>query len=342
LGSLSDRWGRKPILLISLLGAGLDYLFMAYAPTMSLLFVGRIISGLTGASMAVASSYMADISTDENRSANFGLIGAAWGIGFITGPLIGGLLGSAGAQAPFLAAAGMNILNFTLGLFFLPESLSSDQRRPLDYRKMNPLTSILKILRPSPILIFVIIYFLLFLAGNVHPVNWTLYTQTKFLWTTWEVGVSLSFVGIMIAVVQGGLTRVLIPRLGENRAINFGLVIYVVSFFLYSIASAGWMMYPITALFSLSGLTMPAMQSRMARHVAANEQGELQGSLVSLGSLASIFAPLIYTPLFVWATQPHSPWPFSGIAYLTAGIICVGALVLRLNSPAEESSNAVN
>jgi DHA1 family tetracycline resistance protein-like MFS transporter len=328
LGSLSDRFGRKLILLISLLGAAVDYVFMAFAPTLTLLFVGRIISGLTGASMTVASAYMADISTERNRSANFGMIGAAWGIGFILGPMIGGLLSALGTTAPFLAAALLNLLNFIFGLFVLPESLPLEARRKIEMQKLNPFTSLMKVLRPSPILSLVWIYFLLFLAGQVHPSNWTLYTQTKFGWTSWQVGLSLSFVGVTIAFSQGYLTRLIIPRLGESRSMAMGILVSTISFALFGIAPQGWMMYAILLLFSLSGVTMPALQSTVARHVPANEQGELQGSLVSLGSVSSILGPLLFTYLFVHFTKPSAPVYFPGAAYVGASAICLLTLIL--------------
>ena len=330
LGSLSDRYGRRSILLISLLGAALDYLFMAFAPSMPLLFLGRVLSGLTGASMTVASSYMADISTDKNRSANFGMIGAGWGLGFIAGPLIGGLLGGLGPRAPFLAAAVLNCLNFLYGLLVLPESLSQDKRRHVQWRSLNPFRSVIRILKPSPFVALIWIYFLVFLAGQIHPVNWTLYTQTKFHWTSWQVGLSLSFVGVMIAVAQGGLTRVIVPRLGEDRSLTLGLLIYAVSFALFGFAREGWMMYPIVMLFSVSGITMPSLQSILARHTPADRHGELQGSLVSIGSLSCIIAPLLFTRIFVFFTRPDAPVYFPGAAYLGAAVICMFTTAVRL------------
>lgn len=329
LGSLSDRYGRKPILLISLLGAALDYVFMAFAPTLPLLFIGRLISGLTGASMTVASSYMADISDDRTRSANFGMIGAGWGIGFILGPLIGGLLSTAGPTAPFLASAGLNLVNFLFGVFVLPESLPQEMRRNVELKKLNPFRSLVKILRPSPFSTLVYVYFLLFLAGNVHPVNWTLYTQTKFGWSAWEVGLSLSFVGIMIAIAQGGLTRIIIPKLGEERSLRYGIIVNGLAFFLFGVATRGWMMIPIVAFMSLSGVAMPALQSIVAKHVPPNEQGELQGSLVSVGSLATILSPLFFTSLFVHFTDEAGIY-FPGAAYIGAAFICLIAWILQI------------
>ncbi len=330
LGTLSDRHGRRPILLGSLLGAALDYLFMAFAPTLPLLFVGRAISGLTGASMTVASSYMADISDEKTRSANFGMIGAGWGLGFIVGPLTGGLLAGLGPTAPFIAAALLNGINFLYGLFLLPESLPPERRRRIETRNLNPVGSILRVLRPSAFSVFVWIYFFVMLAGQIHPVNWTLYTQTKFGWTSWQVGLSLSFVGVMIAVAQGGLTRVIVPRLGEGLSLTLGLSIYAVTFAAFALATRGWMMYAIVVFFSLSGITMPSLQSILARHVPPGRQGELQGSLVSLSSAASICAPILYTGLFVRFTGPDAPVYFPGAAYLGASAICVATLAARL------------
>lgn len=336
LGSLSDRYGRRPILLVSLLFAGLDYIFMAFAPTLALLYVGRIISGLTGASMTVASSYLADVSDDSNRGANFGLMGAAWGVGFILGPMIGGSVAGLGAKAPFLVAAALNLLNFAYGLLVLPESLDNAHRRNIQLKNLNPLASILKVLKPSPISILVWIFFLLFLAGQVHPVNWTLYTQTKFSWTTFQVGLSLSFVGIVMAVGNVVLTRKLIPALGEPRALTFGLCINAASFLLFGIATQGWMMYAILVFFAFACVTVPALQSMMVKHIPANQQGEFQGSLVSLGSLACVVAPIVFTALFTHFTRPGTAYPVAGAAYIGAAVICVGTLGLWLYQEPKE------
>ncbi|MBI5201067.1 MAG: TCR/Tet family MFS transporter [Elusimicrobia bacterium] len=334
LGSLSDRFGRRPILLSSLLGAAVDYQFMAFAPTLPLLFVGRVISGLTGATLTVASSYMADISDHDSRAGNFAMIGAAWGLGFIFGPLLGGVLGTFGPRAPFVASAILNAANFLYGLLVLPESLPPSKRRQVKWKQLNPLASVLRILQPSDFVVFVWIYFLVFLAGQVHPVNWTLYTETKFHWTARQVGVSLSFVGLMMAIAQTQLTKRLVRKLGDRSALTLGLSVYAISFLLFSLASRGWMMYAIVVFFSLAGVTIPAIQSVIGRHTPPDRQGEVQGSLVSLASLASLLAPLVFTKLFVHFTRPDAAVYFPGAAYAGASLICVGALALRLATSA--------
>ena len=328
LGVLSDCYGRRVILLTSLMGAVIDYIFMAFAPTLGLLYLGRIISGLTGASMAVAFSYMADISDEQTRPGNFGLISAAWGVGFIIGPLIGGMVGIYGSAAPFLVSAALNLFNFMFGLIVLPESLPKEQRRPIVWHHFNPLVLIIRAFKMSSIVRLILIYFLLFLAMNVHMVNWALYTQIKFNWTASEIGFSLAFLGLMIALVQGVLSKTIINRLGLRRALTTGILAYIFSFLLFGLANKNWMMYPIIALFSLSGIALPALQSMLAAVIPPNEQGELQGILVSFASIAAIIAPIIFSTLFILFTEPKGPAYFPGAAYEGAAIICCIALLI--------------
>lgn len=327
LGTLSDKYGRRPILLVSLLGAGLDFLLMAWAPTLAILFLGRLISGLTGAGMTVASSYMADISDDANRSANFGMIGAAFGMGFIIGPVLGGLCASYGHSAPFIVAAALNLLNFGFGLCVLPESLPVEKRRHISWARMNPFSSLAQVLRPSPILILVVCYMLIHLAGQAHPSIWTLYTQHKFSWNNMQVSASLSFVGVVIALSQGLLTRVLIPRFGEQRSLIIGMWFYIVAFAMFAFATQGWMMYAIMVIFAVSGVCNPALQSLISKDISASEQGELQGSLISIASLMAIIGPLFYTSIFATFSDRSEHLYFPGVAYASASGICVLALV---------------
>lgn len=328
LGALSDRFGRKPILLGSLLGAAIDYLLMGFAPTFTLLLIGRIIAGLTGASMTVASSYIIDISNPTERTKRFGYIGAVWGLGFIAGPLLGSALHWIGPQTPFLVAAFLNFLNFIFGLGVLPESLSVRDRRPLSWPLLNPFRSIIGLLRPSAKSFYVWIYFLLFLAGQVFPVNWTLYTQTKFGWTQLQLGFSLSMIGVVIALSQASLVGLLTRRLGETRAITLGLFFQALTFFLFAVASEPWMIFAIIVLFALTGPAGPALQTLISHNTPPNEQGELQGQLVSLGSLSSVIAPVFSTPLFAYFSTRTSVVYFPGIVFFVSSLISFGAFLL--------------
>jgi DHA1 family tetracycline resistance protein-like MFS transporter len=327
LGSLSDKFGRRPVLLVSLLGSGLDYLLMAFAPNMLILFLGRIMSGLTGANQTVASSYIADISTNENRAANFGMIGAAFGIGFVAGPAIGGFVGSFGHHWPFIIAAILTIANFLFGLFILPESLPVEKRRDLDIARLNPIRSLTSIiLRPS-LSVFVIIYFLTNLAGQVHPSIWTLYTTYKFQWTSLQVGMSLAMVGIAFGLGQGVATQIITPRIGEENSVKYGTLLLSISYLLYALATKGWMIYPIISLMVVCGVTMPSLQSLMTKGIPSEEQGELQGSLVSIMSLTSIIGPLLYTHLFSAYTKIDEP-SYPGAPYVAASVVSLICLAL--------------
>lgn len=328
LGSLSDRYGRRHVLLVSLLGAGIDYLIMAFAPTLTVLFVGRVISGLSGASMTVASSYMVDISDETSRSKNFGLIGAAWGLGFIIGPVIGGIFQYFGPSGPFLAAALMNLANFAFAWFLLPESIHPKNARPMTLASINPFLSLIKILKPSTKATYVWIYFIAYFASQVHAVNWTLYTQLKFGWTPLQVGISLAFFGITNAATQILLPRYLVPLIGEYRIFIFSLIMSSVSFILIGLSSTTWQLYGVMVLFAFSAMTFPALQSIISRDTPANEQGELQGSLISLGSLTAVLAPFVFTFIFARFSDSKAAFYYPGAAYIAAGGLCVTAALI--------------
>lgn len=326
LGSLSDRFGRRSILLVSLLGAAIDYLFMAFAPTLLLLFIGRIISGLTGASMTVASSYMADISDDSNRSKNFGLIGAGFALGFIVGPVLGGIFQQLGPNGPFLMAALLNLLNFIFGYFVLPESLPKEHRRPLRLRGINPFYSLVKILKPSPVAAYIWAYFLLFFSGQVHPVNWTLYTENRFGWTAWEVGLSLAAVGVCNAATQALLPRYMVPKMGEARSFIVGAIFASLGFLMFGSITEGWMSYPVILFFSISAVAYPSLQSIISKSVEPSRQGELQGSMISLASMSAILAPFFFSRIFVEFSDRSKTY-VPGAAYYAASLICFCALM---------------
>lgn len=322
LGAISDRYGRRPVLLVSLAVAAADYVLMAFAPTLPILFAGRVLSGLTGANITVAMAYIADVSNDENRSANFGLVGAAFGLGFIIGPAIGGLLGHMGGpELPFLVAAGINGLNFLWGLFVLPESLPPSTSRSFNWKQLNPLQSLIKVLQLPGILALLVVHFLFQFAGQTHPSIWTLYTEHRYGWSSAEVGLSLAFVGVLAALSQAVFTRWIIPKIGEYRAVYWSCFGFAAEFILLGFANAGWMMYAIFAAFCVFWVSGPALQSLITKDVPPEVQGEMQGSLVSLTSLAAIVTPLIVTQLFSHFTRPETYIP--GAPYFFGGAICV-------------------
>ena len=328
VGGLSDRFGRRPVLLASLLGLGCDYIFLALAPTIAWLFVGRIIAGITGASFTTATAYIADVSTPEKRAQNFGLVGAAFGLGFIIGPVLGGLLGDYGARVPFVAAAVLSFCNFLYGCFLVPESLPASQRRPFEWRRANAVASLLRLGKYPQIVGLVVALVLLYLAGSATQSVWTFYSILKFHWGKKLIGYSLGAIGVGALIVQGGLVRVLIPKLGARRAVTLGLLFYVASFVLFAFASQGWMMFAITGLYCLGGLAGPALQGSISGQVPPSEQGELQGALTSLISATGIVGPLLMTTLFAWFTRPGAPLRFPGMPFLTgAGLTLVALLV---------------
>ena len=328
LGGLSDRYGRRPVLLFALLGLALDYLFLSFAPTLAWLFIGRAISGITGASITTATAYIADISTKENRAQNFGMIGAAFGLGFIIGPVLGGLLGTYGARVPFMVAAALTFINCLYGYFVLPESLKPENRRAFQWSRANPLGT-LKRLKKYPALGGLVFSFvLIYLASHAVQSNWSFFSIEKFGWDEKMIGISLGVVGILVAVVQGGLIRYINPRLGNEKSVYTGLLLYSIGLFLFAFASQSWMMFVFLIPYCLGGIAGPAIQSIMSGSVPANEQGELQGSLTGLVSLTSIAGPPMMTGLFAYFTKPSAPVHLSGAAFLLGGILMLTSAVI--------------
>lgn len=330
LGYLSDRFGRRPILLIALCGAGLDYLLMAFAPNLLILFIGRVISGLTGASMTVAFSYIADVSTDKNRTTNFGMIGAAFGVGFVVGPALGGLLGSYGHNLPFIVAATMSLSNFLFGLFVLPESLPVEKRKQtIELKKLNPINSVMTALFYSPAAILIWAFFLINLAGQSHPSIWALYTHYKFQWSPRDIGLSLTVVGIAFGIGQGYTTRLIAPKIGELKSVIYGSIVLVANFLLYALVTKSWMLYAATSLLLFTSIVMPSLQSMITKGTPSEEQGELQGTLMSVTSLTSIIGPLLYTKLFSFFTKADH-YPLPGAPYIAAAAFTLLCLLLVL------------
>lgn len=321
LGGLSDRFGRRPILLLSLFGLGLDYVFHAFAPTIAWLFVGRIIAGIMGASFSTATAYIADISSPEKRAQNFGLIGAAFGLGFIIGPVIGGISSKWGTNVPFLIAAGLTLLNVMYGFFVLPESLSKDHRRAFDWKRANPISSLQNLKKYPVVSGLVISLVLTFIASHAVQSNWSFYTIYKFNWTPEIVGYSLAVVGVLVAFVQGFLIRKIIPRLGEVKSIYLGMSFSALGLLLFGLASESWMMFAFLIPYCLGGIAGPSIQGVISSQVPANEQGELQGALTSLMSLCGVFGPLLMTNLFAFATAKDSVFHAPGAPFFLASCL---------------------
>jgi len=321
LGGLSDRYGRRPVLLASLFGFGLDYIFLAFAPTIGWLFVGRLLAGVCGASITTATAYIADVSTPEKRAQNFGIVGMAFGIGFIVGPVIGGVLGEYGSRIPFLAAAGLTFLNWLYGYFILPESLAPENRRKFDWRRANPVGSLKHLGRYPVILGLVASLVLLYIAAHAVQSTWTFFTIERFNWSTKMVGYSLGMAGLCVAIVQGGLIRVINPRLGPNRSVYVGMMMYTIGLTLFAFSNAGWMMFAFLIPYCLGGIAGPSLQGIISNQVPANEQGELQGALTSLISVTSIIGPPLMTNLFSFFTKEDAFVYFPGAAFLMGAIL---------------------
>ncbi len=328
LGGLSDKYGRRPVLLISLLGLGLDYIFLAFAPTIFWLFIGRIIAGVCGASFTTASAYIADVSTNENRAKNFGMIGAAFGLGFIIGPLLGSLFGSLGTRVPFMAAAGFSLLNFLFGYFILPESLSKENRRVFSWKRANPFGSLKQLTKHKAVINLILVLFILNIAGQAMPSVWTFFCIERFSWNEKMIGLSLAFVGVTVSIVQGGLIGITTKKFGVKRSIFIGLGFYMLGFFLFSLATKSWMMFAFMIPYALGGISMPNIQSILSSQVPANEQGELQGGLTSLVSLTAVIGPVLMTTSFTLFTKDNTAVYFPGISFFIGGILCLISLIL--------------
>jgi len=343
LGNLGDRFGRRPVLLFALFALGVDYLIMGFAPTIGWLFVGRAIAGIAGASFTPAYAYVADISPPEKRAQNFGLMGAAFGLGFILGPAIGGLLGGLGPRAPFFCAGVIALANGIFGLAALPESLPQGSQRAFEWRRANPLGTLRQIRKFPPVTWLLGALFLWQLGHQVLPSTWAFYTISKFNWTSAEVGYSLAFVGTVMALAQGMLTRVLIPWFGgERHAAAAGMVAAGIAYLGYALVPAGWMMYVVGLMTFLFALTYPSMNALVSQRMPANAQGELQGAVACLYGLSAILGPPLMTQVFARFSAPAAPVYFPGAAFLTAGALTAAcaALFVRALRPARGSAAA--
>ncbi len=322
LGALSDRFGRRPIILLSCFGLGCDYLVMANAPNLAWLFVGRMISGIMAASFPTAIAYVADVTPPQERGAWFGKIGAAWGLGFIAGPAIGGFLAVLSPRAPFWVAAVLTILNAAYGFFILPESLAKEIRRPFSWGRANPVGSLRLLSAHRELLGLSAVYFCLYLSMNVLYTVYVLYAGYRFHWTPGLVGTTLAFVGICNVVVQGVLVKGMLARLGERKALLLGIGAAVLGFALYGFAPTGWFFCAAIPVFAWMGLFGPAAQQIMSRHVSPSEQGQLQGANMSLNGIAGITGPYLFTGVFAYFIQPGK-WHIPGAAFYLAAALCV-------------------
>ncbi len=329
LGNLSDRYGRRPLLLGSLAAFGIDFLLTGLATTITWLFIGRAVAGIFGASFAPAAAYIGDISNDTNRARNFGFIGAAWGFGFTVGPAIGGFVSKhMDPHAPFFVAAALALANVAFGYFTLPESLPPERRRKFEWARANPFGAFRSLAHLPMVAGLLFAVFLYQVAHDSLPAVWTFYTQLKFGWDTVEVGLSLVFVGVMTVIVMGGFTGLVVPKLGERRSIVIGFLLMTAGFFGYALAGSTGMVYAAIAVGSLGGIANPAVQTVMSRQAGPSAQGELQGAVASLHSIAAVISPLIMTQLFSQFSTPGAAVMFPGAPFLVAGFLVLLCAVI--------------
>lgn len=327
LGALSDRYGRRPVLLFSLLGLGIDYVFQAVAPTIGLLFVGRIIAGVGGASFSTASAYIADISEPEKKAQNFGLIGAAFGIGFVLGPIIGWAATALGfgIRSVFWIAAVLSILNLIYGYFVIPESLEPQNRRNFDWKNADPLSAFKNIKKYQVVMWLIIGEFMILLSGKAVELNWNYYTKYAFDWSNDMIYASLALVGVTVAVVQGWLIRLIIPKIGEIKAVYLGLFFETLGLTLFAFAVQGWMMFLFLLPYAFGGIGGAALQGVISNQIPNDQQGELQGTINGVNSLTYIIGPLLMNNLFYYFTSSEAPFIFPGAPFIMGTLLaCIG------------------
>lgn len=341
MGNLSDRFGRRPVLLASLAAFAIDYALMGFAPVLGWLFLGRALAGVAGAVYSPAWAYVADVSTPEKRAQSFGVMGAAFGVGFIIGPALGGLLGEFGPRAPFFAAAALGALNFIYGFFTLPESLAADKRRKFDWKRANPLGTLLSLRRYSAVIRIAGAVFLWQLAHQVYPSAWSFFAEIRFDWSPGEIGASLAFVGVLMAFTQAVLTGRIVKRLGEMRAVIIGLVSGVASMLLLTFADAGWFAYVAMTAGMLQFVAYPSMNAIMSKQVPPESQGELQGGVASLMSLTTIIGPLLMTQMLGRFSGAGGPVYFPGAVFLLASFLALCALIIVLRAGAKAPASAL-
>ena len=332
LGELSDRFGRRPVLLIALLGLSIDYVLHAVAPTVTWLFIGRVLAGICGASYTVANAYIADISAPEERAKNFGILGAAFGLGFIIGPAIGGFFGEIDVRLPFYIAAGLTFVNFLIGLAFVPESLPPEKRRKMMPRKMIPGVSLVHIGKYAGLSGLILALFLANVAGQTLPAIWSFFCIEQFDWSERDIGISLAVVGIVVSFAQAVLVGILVKRWGQTKVIIFGFTLWTIGMFLFSMAKESWMLYAFLIPYCLGGIAGPTLQGVLSNQVSESEQGNLQGALTSMISITTILGPGLATFLFYRYTEEGAAIYFPGAPFVAGAILLLVSTLVVLKA----------
>ncbi|PVB60266.1 TCR/Tet family MFS transporter [Labrenzia sp. 011] len=330
LGNLSDRFGRRPVLLVSMFTMAVDYLIMALSWHLAVLFVGRTLSGISGATFSAASAYIADVSPRNERARNFGLVGAAFGIGFVLGPIVGGILGEYGPRAPFYAAAALSLINFLFGYSMLPETLKDDNRRNFEWKRANPFGALKQIGAYPAVRTLLLAVFLFDIAHYVYPAVWSYYVEEVFAWSPADIGLSLAAVGVGFVFVQGYLIRVLEPKLGTGRTLLLGLCANLLAFCGLALADEGWMVYALIAFAALGALATPAFTALMSNRIADNAQGELQGLIASAAGLSMVVSPFVMTQTFAYFSGPDAAFVFPGAPFALAGLLILASMLIAL------------
>ncbi|MEM9144284.1 MAG: TCR/Tet family MFS transporter [Bacteroidota bacterium] len=332
LGEISDQYGRKPILLLALLGLSIDYLIHAWAPTLMWLFLGRFLAGITGASFTVASAYIADLSTKEDKAKNFGLIGAAFGLGFIIGPGIGGFFGQVDIRLPFYIAAGLTFANFLFGWLVVPESLKPENRRRINPLKMIPGMALASLRNYRGVLLLIAAFFLANLAGQALPATWSYYGIERYDWSPRAIGISLMVVGFLVALVQGTLISAAVKWLGKQKVVIYGFLLWTLGMFLFALAKEPWMLYAFLVPYALGGVAGPTVQGIISNQVSEKEQGNLQGAITGLVSITAIVGQLLFSPVFYYFIRPEAAVYFPGAPYVVAAGLLFMAFLLAVTA----------
>lgn len=337
VGNLSDRFGRRPVLLVSLGAVAIDYLIHGFTDSIWILFIARLIAGVLGATYSTANAYLADISAPEDRAANFGLVGAAFGIGFILGPAIGGILGEYGTRAPFFAAAGLSMLNAIFGYFVVSESLKPENRRKFEWKRANPFSALMRIRTLPTLSGLIIIVFIFDIANFVYPAIWSYYTIESFGWDVGMVGISLSVYGIGVAIMQGGAIRPMIAKFGERRTAEIGFVAAAISALALTFITEGYLIFVFMPVIAISGVAGPALSGMMSNRVGDDEQGELQGVLGALSSVGMLIAVVLMPLIFRTFTKEDAAIYMPGAPFVLATALIVVALILLFREPSKNT-----